>query len=141
MEEERRAHEQEESKASEEYIRKLLAEEEEQQRLAEEKKKQMTEQLLLDERLARELNVNLVSLIQVRVKEFLQLDVGNLEPLHLQLISLKATLILKKEKCMWQLIFRYLFNFLKNHEAIFMVYIKYLVHLQNMHLNCSPLIS
>ncbi|XP_060098101.1 E3 ubiquitin-protein ligase RNF168 [Heteronotia binoei] len=61
VEEERRAHEQEESKASEEYIQKLLAEEEEQQRLAEEKKKLMTEQLLLDERLARELSVNLNS--------------------------------------------------------------------------------
>nr|XP_056705291.1 E3 ubiquitin-protein ligase RNF168 [Euleptes europaea] len=61
VEEERRAHEQEESKASEEYIRKLLAEEEEQQRLAEEMKKQMEEQLLLDERLARELSLNLNS--------------------------------------------------------------------------------
>ncbi|XP_015271577.1 PREDICTED: E3 ubiquitin-protein ligase RNF168 [Gekko japonicus] len=61
VEEERRANEQEESKASEEYIQKLLAEEEEQQRLAEEKKKQMAEQLLLDERLARELSVNLNS--------------------------------------------------------------------------------
>ncbi|XP_077205190.1 E3 ubiquitin-protein ligase RNF168 [Paroedura picta] len=61
VEEERRAHEQEESKASEEYIRKLLAEEEEQQKLAEEKKKQMAEQLLLDERLAKELSVDLNS--------------------------------------------------------------------------------
>ncbi|XP_054840003.1 E3 ubiquitin-protein ligase RNF168 [Eublepharis macularius] len=61
VEAERRAYEQEESKASEEYIRKLLAEEEEQQRLAEEMKKQMAEQLLVDEKLARELSLNLNS--------------------------------------------------------------------------------
>ncbi|XP_048361359.1 E3 ubiquitin-protein ligase RNF168 [Sphaerodactylus townsendi] len=61
VEEERRAHEQEESKASEEYIQNLLAEEKEQQRLAEEMKKQMAEQLLLDEKLAWELSLNLSS--------------------------------------------------------------------------------
>ncbi|KAJ7324958.1 hypothetical protein JRQ81_017978 [Phrynocephalus forsythii] len=56
---ERRAHEQEERRASEEYIQKLLAEEESEQRLAEEKKKHMTEQLLHDEMLARELSFSL----------------------------------------------------------------------------------
>ncbi|XP_063162840.1 E3 ubiquitin-protein ligase RNF168 isoform X1 [Candoia aspera] len=59
VEAERRALEQEESKASEEYIQRLLAEEEEEQRLTEERKKKMTEQLLLDEMLARELSFNL----------------------------------------------------------------------------------
>ncbi|XP_078245386.1 E3 ubiquitin-protein ligase RNF168 isoform X1 [Pogona vitticeps] len=56
---ERHAYEQEERRASEAYIQRLLAEEEREQRLAEEKKKHMTEQLLHDEMLARELSFSL----------------------------------------------------------------------------------